>query len=170
MHSFPIREQYNAQKLAVHLCNGCPAANPPVLLDGFLDRMIDYALNPLVADNGAVRSLTSGDEIPSALHFAILYGETLREKHDDRATTRKIAARCLSLLPSFPFVRKPLSFACCLLHCSHFKDKRFLQKAPEKTKVVILIRRTLRCLHFLPLSLPFHFCRSQVYCRKSGGI
>src|SRR5205823_5172410 len=39
-------------------------------------------------------------------------------------------------------------------------DGRVLQKAPEKTKVVILIRRTLRCLPFLPLSLPFHFCRS----------
>jgi hypothetical protein len=100
MHGFSIGEQYNAQKPAVHLFNRCPASNPAVLLDGFLDRVIDYALNPLVADNGAVRSLTSGDEIPSALHFAILYGETLREKHDDHATTRKIAARCLSSLPS----------------------------------------------------------------------
>ena len=57
MHGFPIREQYNAQKLAVHLGNRRPAANPPILLDGFLDRMIDYALNPFVANNSAVWSL-----------------------------------------------------------------------------------------------------------------
>jgi hypothetical protein len=50
MHGFSIREQYNAQKLAVHLFDRCPAPNPPVLLDRFFDRMIDYALNPLVAD------------------------------------------------------------------------------------------------------------------------
>ena len=92
MHGFSIGEQYNAQKPAVHLLNRCPASNPAVLLDGFLDRMIDYALNPLFADDSAIRSLASGDKIPSTLHLAILYGGTLREKHDDRVTTRKIAA------------------------------------------------------------------------------
>jgi hypothetical protein len=54
MHGFPIREQYNGQKLAVHVCNGCPLANPPILLDGFLDRMIAYALNPLVANDSTI--------------------------------------------------------------------------------------------------------------------
>ena len=80
MHSLFVWEQYNAQKLAVHLFNRCPAPNPSVLLDGFFDRMIDYALNPLVADDRAVWPLTSGDEIPSKLHFAILCTESLLEK------------------------------------------------------------------------------------------
>ncbi len=82
MHSFPVREQYNAQKLAVHFRNGCPAANPPILLDGFFDRMIDYALNPLVPNDSTVWPLTSRNEIASALHLASLYSESLREKHD----------------------------------------------------------------------------------------
>jgi hypothetical protein len=59
MHGFPIREQYNAQKLAVHLCNRRPAANPPILLDRFLDRMIYHTLNPLVADDNAIWALAS---------------------------------------------------------------------------------------------------------------
>ena len=82
MHSFPPREQYNAQKLVVHLCNGCLTANPPILLDGFFDRMIYYALSPLVANHSTVWPLTSRDEIASALHLAILYGEPLGEKRD----------------------------------------------------------------------------------------
>jgi len=82
MHGFPIREQYNAQKLAVHLCNRCPSADAPVLLDGFLGRMIDHALNPLVANDSTVWPLTSRYEIASALHLAILYGESLGEKND----------------------------------------------------------------------------------------
>jgi hypothetical protein len=49
MHSFTVGKQYNAQKLSVHFGNRRPAPNAPVLLDGFLGRMIDYALNPFVA-------------------------------------------------------------------------------------------------------------------------
>jgi hypothetical protein len=82
MHGFPIREQYNAQKPAVHLCNRRPATNSPILLDGFLDRMIDHTLNPLVANESTVWPLTSRHEIASVLHFAILNGESLREKRD----------------------------------------------------------------------------------------
>src|SRR5215470_6775864 len=102
MHSFPIRKQYTAQKLAVHLRNGCPAANPPILLDGFLDRVIDYALNPLVANHSTVWPLTSRDEIAGALHLAILYGESLGEKHDSGSRVRIFAAfvtLCLNCLP-----------------------------------------------------------------------
>jgi hypothetical protein len=44
--------------------------------------MIDYALNPFVANDSTVWPLTSRDEITSALHLAILYGESLGEKHD----------------------------------------------------------------------------------------
>jgi len=84
MHGLSIREQYNAQELAVHLRNRCPAANPPILLDGFIDRVLYNALNPLVANDNAVRSLPSRDEIPSAFHFAILHSEPLREKNHDR--------------------------------------------------------------------------------------
>jgi hypothetical protein len=83
MHGLSVWKQYNAQKPAVHLRNWRPASNPPVLLNGLLDRMIDNALNPLIANDGAVRPLTSRLEVGGALHFAILYGETLREKHDD---------------------------------------------------------------------------------------
>jgi len=102
MHSLPIREQYNAQKLAVHLCNGCPAANPPVLLDGFLDRMIDYALNPLVANDSTVWPLTGRDEIASALHLAILYDEAPGEKHDSGSRGKiftTFVTFCLNCLP-----------------------------------------------------------------------
>jgi len=59
MHGFPIREQYNAQKLAVHLCNWRPSANPPVSLDSFLHGMLDYALDPFVANDRTVGPLTS---------------------------------------------------------------------------------------------------------------
>jgi hypothetical protein len=90
MHGFPVREQYNAQKLAVHLRNRCPATNSPVLLDGFLDRMIDNALNPFIANDNAVWPLAGRSEILGELHCAILYGESLREKHDDRTTARKV--------------------------------------------------------------------------------
>ena len=89
MHSFSIRKEYNAQKLPVHLFNWCPAPNSSILLNGFLDRMIDYALNPLVVDNSAVWSPTGRVEIGSALHLAILYGERLLEKHYNCATAKK---------------------------------------------------------------------------------
>jgi hypothetical protein len=54
MHRFPVGEQYNAQKLAVHLRDRRPASNPPVLLNGFLNRLIDNALNPFLANDGAI--------------------------------------------------------------------------------------------------------------------
>jgi hypothetical protein len=57
MHHFSIGEQYNAQKLAVHLCNRRPSADASVLLDGFLHRMIDHALNPFVTNDRTVRPL-----------------------------------------------------------------------------------------------------------------
>jgi hypothetical protein len=84
MHGFSIGEQYNAQELAVHLRNRRPAANSPILLDGFLDWVIFDALNPLVANDNAVRPLPGRAEIPSAFHFAILHSEPLREKDHDR--------------------------------------------------------------------------------------
>jgi hypothetical protein len=99
MHSFPIREEYNAQKLAVHLCNGCPTANPPVLLDGFLGRMIDYALNPLVANDSTVWSLTGRDEIASALHLAILYGQSPGEKRDSGLERQNLRSLLFELSP-----------------------------------------------------------------------
>jgi hypothetical protein len=54
----------------------------PILLDSFLDRMLDYVLNPCVANDSTVWPLTSSDEIARALHLAILDGESLGEKRD----------------------------------------------------------------------------------------
>jgi hypothetical protein len=48
--------------------------------------MIDYALNPLVTNDSTVWPLTSRHEIASALHLAILCGESLYEKHDQGST------------------------------------------------------------------------------------
>jgi hypothetical protein len=83
MHGFCVGEQYNAQKLAVHFRNRRPAPNPPILLNCLLNRMINNALDPLVANDNAVWPLTGRSEIPSAFHFAILHREPLREKQDE---------------------------------------------------------------------------------------
>jgi hypothetical protein len=59
--------------------------------------MIDYALNSLVANHSAVWPLTCRNEIARALHLAILYGESLREKYDQRSTGKIFTALCYFL-------------------------------------------------------------------------
>ena len=77
MHSFPIREQYNAQKLAVHL-------------------------SAMGAQPRKLSGLTGRDEIASALHLAILYGEAPGEKHDSGSRGKiftTFVTFCLNCLP-----------------------------------------------------------------------
>jgi len=54
MHSLPVWQQYNPQISAVHLCDLRPTTNPAVPLHRLLDRFVDNALNPLIANDGAV--------------------------------------------------------------------------------------------------------------------
>ena len=54
-----------------HLCYTRPTANAAVLLNCFLNWIVDDVPNPLVSNYGAVGTLPDRTEILSALHFAV---------------------------------------------------------------------------------------------------
>jgi hypothetical protein len=86
-----IRQEYNPQILPFHLCNRRPATDALIALDCLCDRMINNVLNPLIANNRAIRTPTSGSKIFGGLHSASL-GRAAQENSNDVARKNSFAA------------------------------------------------------------------------------
>ena len=71
MNRLSVRKQYNSQISTVHLRYTRPTANAAVLLNCFLNWIVDDEPNLLVSNYGAVGTLPDRMEILSALHFAV---------------------------------------------------------------------------------------------------
>ena len=68
MDGFPVRKQNDPQIPPAHFRNGCPAANPAILLNNFILRVVDDMLNPFLLDDGTIRTLTHGMKVLGEFH------------------------------------------------------------------------------------------------------
>ena len=68
MNCFTIGQQYDPQIPTIHLINARPAANSAILLNRFLDRMLDHTLNPFGFYYGTIRPETHGLKILGTFH------------------------------------------------------------------------------------------------------
>jgi hypothetical protein len=70
---FPVRQQNDPQISPAHLRNGCPAANPTILLNNFFLGVVDDMLNPFLLDDGTVRTVTHGVKVLGEFHRQQIY-------------------------------------------------------------------------------------------------
>ena len=68
MDGFPVRQQNDPQIPPVHLRNGCPTANPAILLNDFFLRVVNDVLDPFLLDDGTIRTVTHGMEVLGEFH------------------------------------------------------------------------------------------------------
>lgn len=69
MNGFSVRKQDYSQILSIHFVDLGPAANSPVFLYHFANRMFDRPENPLVPDYGSIRSRAHRQEVRGKFHW-----------------------------------------------------------------------------------------------------
>jgi hypothetical protein len=82
MNGFSVRKQDYSQILFIHFVDLGPAANSPVFLYHFANRMLDRPQNPLLPDCGAIRSRAHRQEVRGKFHWRSLPGDIAHCKQE----------------------------------------------------------------------------------------